>query len=149
MRSLAAVVTTTPEEARTAPRPSTLVFDGACGFCTRVARWIQRRAGDEKVRLVCWQRADLRSYGLTESEAREAVWWIDPSGRRFRAERAVGKALEEGTGWSSLVGSAILTSPFVWLAAPVYRAVARFRGHLPGVTPACPEKGDATGNRNR
>lgn len=116
----------------------TLVFDGECGFCTAMARWISRRVGRDRVHTVCWQRADLDRYGLSEREAREAVWWIDPSGRRFRAERAVGKALEEGRGWSKLLGSIILTPPFVWLAAPGYRLVARFRGHLPGVTPACP-----------
>lgn len=121
-----------------ADRP-TLVFDGACGFCTAMARWIRRRAGGDRVRAVCWQRADLDAFGLTEAEARDAVWWIDPSGRRFRAERAVGKALEEGRGWSRLLGSITLTPPFVWLAAPAYRIVARFRGYLPGVRPACSE----------
>lgn len=124
------------------PREPTLIFDGDCGFCTRAAYWVRRRAAGD-LRAIPWQRADLASHGLTEVEARAAAWWIDGSGARFRAQRAIGKALACGRGWTRILGLWLLLPPFVWLAAPVYRVVARFRGYLPGGTPACREGGES------
>jgi predicted DCC family thiol-disulfide oxidoreductase YuxK len=112
-----------------------LVFDGACGFCTRVARWVERRV-PPGTRVVPWHRVrDLSRCGLTEEEAASAAWWIDAEGRRHRGHLAVAEALRAiGGGWRP-VGAAIRVPPIRWLAAGVYELVARIRGHLPGTTP--------------
>lgn len=112
-----------------------LVFDGACGFCTGVARWAERRL-PPGARAVPWQRAPLDRLGLSQAEAARVVWWIDPDGTRRPGHLAVAEALRAiGGGWGA-VGSAIRVPPIRWLAAGVYRLVARFRGRLPGTTPA-------------
>lgn len=113
-----------------------LLFDGGCGFCTRVARWVDRRLPPGH-RVVPWQRIpDLSRYGLTGEQAASAAWWIDEEGRAHRAHLAVAEALRAIGGPWSLVGPAIRVPPIRWLAGGVYALVARFRGHLPGTTPA-------------
>lgn len=121
---------------RSTPDTAVLVFDGDCGFCTSTVHWLLARIRTP-VRAVPWQRLDLEAYGLTERDVRRFVWWIDEIGRRDRGHRAVARALEAcGGGWP-LVGRLLRTPPFGWLGAVGYRLVARFRGWLPGGTPAC------------
>lgn len=117
-----------------------LVFDGACGFCTRVARWVERRL-PPGARVVPWQRIrDLSSCGLTNEEAASAAWWIDGEGGTHRGHLAAAEALRAiGGGWGP-VGSAIRVPPLRWLAAGVYGLVSRIRGRLPGTTPAVRER---------
>ena len=114
-----------------------LIFDGACGFCTRVARWVERRLPPD-ARVLPWQRIrDLSRCGLTEEEAASAAWWIDEEGRAHRGHLAAAETLRAiGGGWWRHLGSAIRVPPVRWLAAGVYALVARVRGHLPGTTPA-------------
>jgi len=68
---------------------------------------------------------------------RAAVWWIDADGRRSRAHVATARALLAGSGWSAVLGHALLAPPFRWLAAAGYPLVSRWRHRLPGGTPAC------------
>lgn len=120
-------------------RPSeaaVLVFDGDCGFCTSTTRWLTARVRTP-VRAVPWQRLDLTRYGLTERDVERYVWWIDPVGRRFRGHLAVAEAFQASGGLWPVVGWFLRTPPWSWAAAVGYRLVARYRGHLPGGTPAC------------
>ena len=113
-----------------------LLFDGGCGFCTRAARWVDRRLPPGP-RVLPWQRIpDLSRYRLTEEQAASAAWWIDEEGRAHRGHLAVAEALRAIRGPWGLVGSAIRVPPIRWLAAGIYALVARLRGHLPGTTPA-------------
>jgi len=119
--------------------PPLLVFDGACGFCTTAARWAAK-GFDGPARAVPWQSlgdTGLRELGLSTLEAQQAAWWVDESSRLFRGHRAVGKALLAGHGGRRVAGRMVLTPPFSWAAAGLYRLVARPRRRLPGGTPAC------------
>jgi predicted DCC family thiol-disulfide oxidoreductase YuxK len=49
-----------------------------------------------------------------------------------------------GGAWSVL-GRVMLIPPFSWLAAGVYRLVARYRYRLPGATDACRVPADTKG----
>lgn len=116
-----------------------LVFDGECGFCTWAATTIAR-SWTGPAGAVAWQRLGedcLSGLGLTLDEAREAAWWVDRTGRRFRGHRAVAKALLASHGLKRWLGAVILVPPISWLAAGVYRLVVRYRHRLPGATPAC------------
>ncbi len=122
----------------TSPVPI-LIYDGDCGFCTSVAVGISRRwRAPAEAR--SWQslgEGGLAQLGLTPEAARQAAWWVDGEGRRFRGHRAVAKALLAARGWRRGVGGAILIPPVSWAAAVGYRVVVRYRHRLPGSTTAC------------
>lgn len=117
-----------------AGRP-TLLYDGACSFCTSVVEAAVARLPD-RVTWLPWQSVDLGAYGVSEAEAARSVQLVDPSGRVEPGAGAVGRVLlMSGGGWS-LLGRLVLTPPFAYVAEAVYRVVALVRGRLPGSIPA-------------
>ncbi|MCB1055501.1 MAG: DUF393 domain-containing protein [Acidobacteria bacterium] len=125
----------------TAAATATLVFDGDCGFCTRTVLWLGERWA-RPVRSVPWQSADLAALGLTEEQTRRAAWWVGAADetprRRGGGHRAVAYALGAcRPPWPVLGWILRAPPPLSWIFAAGYRLVARFRGYLPGATPAC------------
>jgi predicted DCC family thiol-disulfide oxidoreductase YuxK len=120
-------------------RSPLLVFDGDCAFCTRSASWIE--AGWRgNASAIAWQRLDptqLQELGLTPDDCREAAWWIDSSGSRYKGHRAIGQALLAATGWKRPLGRVILAPPLSPIAAIVYRVIARLRFRFPRGSAAC------------
>lgn len=129
--------------------PPLLIFDGDCGFCTTAVRWAAHRFR-RSVEVVPWQRLDLEAFGLEQRDVDLYAWWIEPvTGddadpdatdglRKWRGHRAAGRALRSCRGIWPLFGFVLLLPPpFAWVWAAGYRLVARFRGYLPGSTPAC------------
>lgn len=129
--------------------PPLLIFDGDCGFCTATVNWAARRFR-RPVEVAPWQRLDLEALGLTRRDVDRYAWWIEPETeeeaetgegggvRRWRGHRAAGRALRCCRGLWPLFGFVLLLPPpFAWVWAAGYRVVARFRGYLPGSTPAC------------
>lgn len=117
----------------------TLVYDGDCGFCTTSATWIARRWPEGGPTAVPWQRLPtdvIAEAGLTPEDLQRAAWWIDGDSGEEGA-RAVARALGAASGPCALLGSILLVPPVSWVAAAVYRLVARFRHRLPGATPTC------------
>ncbi len=113
-----------------------LVFDGDCAFCTSSAAWIERRLPAD-VRVAPWQILDLDELGLTEADVTTAAYWIDSDGAAHRGHLAIGRSLIAAGGAWALVGRLIVVPPVSWLAAPVYRLIARYRHRMPGATDAC------------
>ncbi|HET8969985.1 MAG TPA: DCC1-like thiol-disulfide oxidoreductase family protein [Candidatus Nanopelagicales bacterium] len=128
-----------------------LVFDGDCAFCTASIDWLARTfpgAFDT----VPYQRADLRSLGLTAQECHARLQWLtDPSrsadqeGTSRSGAPAVAAVLRTGgrrrggiVGAAARgIGAAASCPPLSWLAAAGYAVVAANRSRLPGGTPAC------------
>lgn len=122
-----------------------LVFDGDCGFCTRSARWIQRKLPDG-VGVEPWQALDLDELGLTVDDVTGAAWWLSPDRPRpARGHEAIGRALAAAGGAWGTVGRLIVRRPGSWLARPVYAVIARNRHRMPGGTPACETPASAVG----
>jgi predicted DCC family thiol-disulfide oxidoreductase YuxK len=115
----------------------TLVYDGACGFCSTVARAARKRMPGD-VRVVPYQEADLEALGLTEEEAANTAWWIDPDGTRRPGHRAAAGALEAMGGAWETAGRVIELPVVEPLSAFVYDLVSRYRGRLPGGPPDVP-----------
>jgi predicted DCC family thiol-disulfide oxidoreductase YuxK len=112
-----------------------LVYDGDCGFCTRCARFLERIGADAEI--VAWQLTDLAELGLTEGQAADAVQWIQTDGTVRSGHEAIAAVLNTaGRAWR-VIGRMILLPGISWIAAKVYRLVARNRYRLPGGTPAC------------
>lgn len=119
------------------------LYDGDCAFCTRCARFIERRI-PTRATVTPWQVVDLDALGLTVAEADAAVQWIPDSDGPARAAgapaagpEAIAQLLVDAGGIWRLLGVALGLRPVVALAWPVYRWVARNRHRMPGGTAAC------------
>lgn len=121
-----------------------LIFDGDCGFCTRTARWIERRLrpqagpdGPAPVPVQPWQALCLADFGLSEADVSTAAYWVDAAGHPWRGSQGIARALVAmGQPWA-LAGWAMMVPPISWLARGVYRLIADNRHRLPGSTDAC------------
>jgi predicted DCC family thiol-disulfide oxidoreductase YuxK len=106
----------------------TLVYDGECGFCTRLARWVERQDRRGRVSVRPNQEAGLiESLGLTPEEVARAAWAVEPGGRKFEGAAAINRVLAElGGGWA--VGARLYRVPPIrWVEDGYYRRVARRR----------------------
>ena len=117
----------------------TLVFDGDCAFCTSTVHWAERWCRPA-VRFVPWQEIDLEAHGLTQEAVTSAVQWLRP---RTTAKpvpsgaAAVARLLLRSRWPFRPVGALMLVPPISWLAAGIYRLIAKNRYRMPGGTPAC------------
>ncbi len=124
---------------RTGPgSDAVLVYDGDCDFCTASAAWAARRFrhGEHAQPWQVLGREFFEQHGMTLDDARQAAWWVDGSEHEW-GHRAIGRALQAGGGLRLVAGWFVLHPPSSWLAAGIYRLVARWRYRLPGATPAC------------
>ncbi|MFE3190320.1 thiol-disulfide oxidoreductase DCC family protein [Nocardia sp. NPDC059240] len=121
-----------------------VVFDGDCAFCTASVERIRERIRPE-VEFVAWQRLDLAALGLTEQQVESAVQWIDGDGGRAAGARAGALLLRRAALPWRVVGTVMLIPPVSWVAAGVYRLVAKNRHRLPGGTAACAFPGPKQG----
>jgi predicted DCC family thiol-disulfide oxidoreductase YuxK len=112
------------------------VYDGDCGFCTRVVD-IAVRQMKVACRAVPWQQADLAALGLTVEQVTDKVWWVDPDGTKASGHRAVAAALRHGVPAVQPVGRLLDARAVASVAAAGYDLVARNRHRLPGGTGAC------------
>ncbi|MFM7061630.1 MAG: thiol-disulfide oxidoreductase DCC family protein [Actinomycetes bacterium] len=118
----------------------TLVYDADCAFCTRSARWIERRwrPGVARIRPSgSFEDRELASHGLTRADVEAAAWWIAADGSAHRGELAVAAALRAATGGTRLVGLLLALPGIRTAARSGYALVARNRHRLPGGSPDC------------
>ena len=108
-----------------------LVYDGDCAFCRRMVAVALDRM-KVACRAVPWQQADLAALGLTPEEAAEAVWWVEPGGKKLRGHQAVAAALRHGRPVWQPVGRLLGAPALDKVAAAGYDLVARNRHRFPG-----------------
>jgi len=106
----------------------TLVYDGECEFCTRLARWVERRDRRGRVSVRANHEAGLiESLGLTREEVGRAAWAVEAGGRKFEGAAAINRVLRElGGPWAGL-GSLYSVRPLKWVEDRYYGRVARKR----------------------
>jgi predicted DCC family thiol-disulfide oxidoreductase YuxK len=119
------------------PQHLTLVFDGACGFCTRSVRLLKAFDRNGRVTAVPFQKSGTpASVGLTLEECKASVWAIAPDGGYYRGAEAV----------NALVAAALGTAvPLLLYYLPgirqlqdfIYFLIAYNRSRLPGDQPYC------------
>jgi predicted DCC family thiol-disulfide oxidoreductase YuxK len=123
-----------------------LLFDGTCGPCTRVARWVRRRDSGGRILVQPNQSPGvLAAHGLTRAEVDRSAWVIERGGRRLAGAAALNRVLEElGGAWR------VLALPYrLPLLATAEEAAYRWltinRRRLAwfGVTPECERPGVA------
>lgn len=129
--------------------PVDVVFDGGCGFCTRVAYRVLLLDRKGRVTFHPFQRPGvLERFGLTEEEARQAAWAFEAPVRaeakadddaqpiRYRGAAAVARALDAASG-VRLATALYRVPPLGRLADRAYVWVAENRYRLRGTTPWC------------
>ena len=106
----------------------TLVYDGECGFCEGLARWVRRRDRRGRVDVRPSQEAGLiERLGLTRSEVARASWAVEVGGARFEGAAGISRVLRElGGGWPA-VGCLYRVPPVRWVEDRYYARVARRR----------------------
>jgi predicted DCC family thiol-disulfide oxidoreductase YuxK len=115
---------------------NTVIYDGDCGMCTRLAGFVRRRLRpDAEVRAS--QELELGRYGVTEAECAEALQYVTAGGRVYAAQDAVARLLLAARPWWRPAGLVLLLPGVNALAGVVYRWVARNRYRLPGASDAC------------
>jgi predicted DCC family thiol-disulfide oxidoreductase YuxK len=122
------------------PQHLTLVFDGACGFCTRSVRLLKTLDRNRHVTAVPFQRSGVpASVGLILEECEETAWAIAPDGRRYRAAEAVNAAVAVALGTAAPL--LLYSLPGIkQLQDLVYSQVASNRDRLPGDRPYCAQQ---------
>jgi predicted DCC family thiol-disulfide oxidoreductase YuxK len=106
----------------------TLVYDGECEFCTRLARWVERRDRLGRVSVHANQEAGLiASLGLARDEVERAAWAVEPAGARFEGAAAINRVLREvGGGWA-LLARLYRVPPVRWVEDRYYGRAAKKR----------------------
>lgn len=118
---------------------SVLLYDGDCGVCTKLSRFVTTRVRRTSTDFAvsAYQDADLEGLGLTAEQCDEALQWVSSSGRVSSAQDAVARVLLAGRLPYRPIGAVILIPGINAVAGVVYRWVAVNRHRLPGGTPAC------------
>ncbi len=118
--------------------PAELVFDGRCGFCTRIVRAIEQLDRHHRLRTVAWQEPTvLERSGLSLQDVRGAAWLV-VGNSRLRGAAAINAALTLTTG-NGLAWWFYSLPGIRQLQDGVYAWVANHRHWLKGITPRCKE----------
>jgi predicted DCC family thiol-disulfide oxidoreductase YuxK len=112
-----------------------LLYDGDCAFCTRCAHVVKRIGPDAEI--VAFQLTNLGELEMTKEQAAAALQWVEVDGTVRSGHEAIASMLSSAGRIWKIVGRAVLLPGISWMAAEVYRLVAKNRHRLPGSTPAC------------
>lgn len=115
---------------------TTLIYDGDCGICTRLAGFAGRRLRP-RAEVRASQELDLAAYGVTEAQCAEALQLVTAQGRVYSAQDAVARLLLISRPPWRPAGLVLLLPGVNALAGVAYRWIARNRYRLPGASDAC------------
>jgi len=119
------------------PTQATMIFDGHCGFCTRIVGWLGAIDRHDRLEFAAAQQPGvLERFELTGEEADDSAWTIGPDGERVGGARAIALAV------AVAIGNRAPYVPWhiprgMWVMGKSYRFVANRRDKLPGTTPWC------------
>jgi predicted DCC family thiol-disulfide oxidoreductase YuxK len=115
-----------PWEFASGPGANVVVFDGACGVCTRFAHWL-RKSGAGRLVSVPSQFPGVReTFALSREEANRSVWAFRSDGSRLSGAAAINSVfLGMRLPWSLL--ASVYSLPLA--AAIEEQCYAWFAGH--------------------
>ncbi len=118
--------------------PLTVLFDGACPFCTRSALAVRRIFGQKRVHLLDFQRPEaLLSYPQLNHDAlMKKMHVVMPDGRAFAGAEAFAQIVVQvpAIGW---LGWLYYVPGLRQAADGVYALVAKYRYRVFGRTEGC------------
>lgn len=115
-----------------------LIYDGDCGFCTRVAKFGERHKKRDYESL-SWQsiESELKDYGLTQSDVMQRVYWVDDNQQVYGGASALFQASKNLRFPFQLFSLLSFIPGVSFIAEPIYRFVAKNRYRLPESTDSC------------
>jgi predicted DCC family thiol-disulfide oxidoreductase YuxK len=106
----------------------TLLYDGECDFCKRLARWVRRRDARGGVDVRPSQEAGLvERLGLTRAEVDRASWAVEAGGAKFEGAAGINRVFRELGGLWAVVGALYRVPPIGWAEDRYYARVAKKR----------------------
>ena len=122
-------------QAKLLARPCLVYYDGRCGFCSALARWLRRADIFGTVELRCSLDATARQAGLTQLDLDRAMFLLKPKGAAYEGFYAMRQLVLRLPLLWPLV-------PFLWLPGSAlvgvrfYHWVAEHRGAMSRCTGA-------------
>ncbi len=108
----------------------TIVFyDGGCSMCVGVTGWLSRIDHKEQFELVPFQNAEILSKypQIKPADCENEMHLVTETGIVLKGADAVLEIWRKSEHWSSFFASIFKLPPFIWLARPIYRLIARNR----------------------
>ena len=111
----------------------TIVFyDGGCSMCVGVTGWLSRIDNQKQFRLEPYQNSELLSQypQINPADCEHELHLITEKGKVLHGADAVFEIWRKTKHWSNFMGSVLRLPPFIWLARPMYRFIARNRKYI-------------------
>lgn len=108
----------------------TIVFyDKRCSLCIGVTGWLSKLDTKGKFRLEPYQESEmLKNYPqIVPSDCERQIYIITDKGQIMRGADAMFEIWLKSSHWSSFLACVFRLPPFIWLARPLYRLVAKYR----------------------
>lgn len=105
-------------------------MDGNCRLCRRSQTWCEERDHAGSVVFRDFRSADDADLPKDRDAHQRSMWVRTEDGTLEEGFAAWRRIMQELPGWHWLAKITGLP-PFSWFGPPIYRAVARFRRHLP------------------
>ena len=107
-------------------------YDAECPVCNAFRRWLKRRDGHDRLRMLPNDAANVRQHapGLDPATAERMLVTVFPDSRMWKGARGVFGAAAETGGLCGAVCRVMSWKPLSLLAEPGYRLFARHRGRL-------------------
>lgn len=108
----------------------TLVFyDGSCSMCVGVTGWLSRIDHKNQFKLEPYQNSELLAKypQINPADCENELHLISEKGKVLKGADAVLEIWRKTNHWSRFMAEVFRMPPFIWIARPVYRFIARNR----------------------
>jgi acetyl esterase len=106
----------------------TLVYDGECAFCVRLAAWVERWDSGRRITVRPNQEAGLiEKLGLSREEVARASWAVEPGGGKFEGAAGINRVWRELGGRWAVLAWLYRVAPVRWVEDRYYDRVAKRR----------------------
>lgn len=111
----------------------TIVFyDKSCPLCIGVTGWLSKIDSKKQFRLEPYQESEvLRNYPqIAPADCEKQIHIITENGKVMRGADAMFEIWLKTDHWSSFLAYIFRVPPFIWLARPLYRLIAKYRKNI-------------------
>jgi predicted DCC family thiol-disulfide oxidoreductase YuxK len=111
----------------------TIVFyDKSCPLCVGVTGWLHKIDHKKQFKLEPYQQSEIlkRFPQIEPADCERQIHIINQKGKLMRGADAMFEVWRKSGHWTSFLGVIFRLPPFIWLARPIYRLVAKYRNSV-------------------